>query len=570
MHVTHSPSFVPIPLSLFALVGAASLAAQSPIAFAPGEVTKIAARAPGAGYRNAVAGHFRGYHANDAVVLADGKALMLTAPGVFRISESLPVTVAPVGFSSGDVRDIAVLTNHDRNGTDKLIMVTGAGLWEWASTQSGQWPQGTWGYTVSPLGNSVWAGASQLRVADVDGDGAQEILGTMANGSTLRCFQPDGGSPWALPTGARIHDFQIADIVPGGAPEIVVFSGPVVVNQTVTFAGGIRVYDSATRALVSQAELPNTGGVCAVLPTTAGNAIVVAFETGGTYPMLAFHYVPSVGLALADAMSLSSSPRALVAAAWRHAAADLLLTMQGAADPHEVCYQAGLGFTSLQPIALGGAATADNQAVPLVADFHGDPAATENRGSRARLLYPIEATGEIAVQHEIAFPAGFPTWVPRDGGGGWLSGRPASGTPEQLEMQYWTMDTATDALNPASGGYLSRDLLWTAVGDRAQLQIPSSAFGNQVYMVVMRFTADAGATRWPIRAAIVADFEGHGTAIMSYLATVFGTAYTQGGLPPVVALPFSSEGPENLMGITGDVVQPPAGSGGGTAPPARP
>lgn len=568
MHWIHSPSFVPVPFSLVVLASAASLAAQSSITFAPGEVTRSAASQPGADFRNAVAGHFRGYHANDAVVLADGKPMLLTAPGVFRGSESLPITSAPSGFDPSDVRDIAVLTKPDRNKTDKLLMVTGAGMWEWVAERSGESPQVTWSYSVAQVGSAVWAGASQLRVADVDGDGELEILGTMANGSTLRCYQPDGGSAWTLPAGARIHDFQIADIVPGGAPEIVVFSGPVVVNQTVTFAGGIRVYDSATRALVADAELPNSGGVCAVLPTTAGNAIVAALETGGTYPLLAFHYVPSVGLSLADALSLSSSPRALVAATWRHADADLLLTMQGSSNPQEIRYQAGLGFTSQLTIPIDETATTENHAVPLVADFHGDPAQTENRGSRPRLVYPIHATGEIAIQHELLFPAGFPTWVTQQAGAaGWLMGRPASGQPQALEMQYWTMNLATDEVDPATGGYLSRDLAWTPGVDQALLQVPQSAFGNEVYMVVMRFTADQGNTRWPIRAAIVANFEEHGAAIMGYVAATFGTAYS---LPPVVALPIGSVGTESLLGITGDVVQPPSGSGGGTKPPPKP
>lgn len=140
-----------------------------------GEVPALSQLYPGplgqASFGKVVAGEFNGDLSLDAIVLDGAEPVLMVSPEVFD-------SAVRTGLS---VNDIAVLEDvpGDR---DLLVTVSAAGL-ELHRRDS---PQPSWDAPQVLFGAlSAWADALAVRVADLDGDGDQDLAGLASNAQTV-------------------------------------------------------------------------------------------------------------------------------------------------------------------------------------------------------------------------------------------------------------------------------------------------------------------------------------------------------------------------------------------------
>ena len=574
------------------------LASQS-ISFAPGELTRIrlSAAVPSDGLSQAVTGHFTGMHVRDAIVLAGGTPVLVTAPGVLRSAVTLPNRTGTVpGFDRSRVRAIATVPNFAGQGLDALAVVTDinptpnphqpepvAGLWLWYKVPD--YATGSAQYRMTLLSSlPIWAGVTKLRVAELGSAGQRKvgIFGLQNNSQTIRCIEmgdlqdPSQWVQWRVATEGRVHDFQIADVIPGGSPEIVVLSGAA--TGSYPFNGGLRLFapvHQPTNALPLQTVLaPNSGGVLAAVTDGSGTRVFAAARFGGVDTLVVFVGDPAgLGEVEGGSCLLGGEPTAMAVGPWRHAPdLDVVVTLKGQANPVvSHCFlQQRWRFTApaVVPITSGLPPVGyENLATPLIADFHGDPAAPLGLGLQGRphLLYPVESLpgepGSIAIENELQWLSGDVKFGP---GYKQVSGVPAAGVqPTRVSMLSWEFDA--EPMSPTAGkartGLLraaESELELNGATHEAAMTTFECPTGAWIFMA--RFECEvAGQTiRWPARGALATRSE-DGRLMLNVrnaLAAIYGPLGQIGtGLVDYWAeLEFAGG---CVWGIVGDVIQPP-------------
>jgi hypothetical protein len=514
-------------------------------------------------FTSAVAGHLQGHHLNDAVVLANGRPVLVSAPGVHRSAVPLPLPATPPnGYVADDVRDIAVLRNGGEEGRDALVLVTGAGLWRWYKSRQLVVPAGggapgmAWVVCLEPLGTSVWAGAKRLRVADVDGDGNDDVLGIMSAERSIRCLLRDGAdTTWVIPAAAHVRDFTVVDLVPGGTPEIAAMTGAIT-GAVPAFSGGLRVFAPGNSTDLARTELAWNTPVCAALHGTNGNGVVVAGHDGVQARVCTFAMVNGA-LAQCSVIDVAGTVTAIRSAKWQGAHEDVLLTYQHTSNPAVVAHDGALQLGTVRTMLFGSHAMADNRAACLVADWHGDPAEPEAAlHGQPLLLYPSTAAGCIVLQQRTAFDDRF---VQVTGGTGFAIAAPPDLRPTHVEIEGWRVTaTATGVARSATSEREVRALH----DDGTEWSIEPRRDNTTQWHLAMRFVSRNSAgeivRRWPARTAGLA----WNPAWIPY--------FLEGYEDLVQPAPQNANGPGLLTpipitiiwtGITGDVVQPPGGPG---------
>ncbi|MBL8752170.1 MAG: hypothetical protein JNK15_02625 [Planctomycetes bacterium] len=545
----------------------------------------IGPHAPNTSLRDAVTGHFTGMHLRDAVVLAETTPVLVTAPGVVRSAVRLPApTSGETAFDRTDVRAIATVPNAGQGGLDALAAVSGAGLWLWSKAVD--YDTGEADYVVQQLSaQPVWAGVKRLRVADVDNDGNADILGLQANDTTIRCLlrnSSGGTTQWNIATGGRVYDFLVADLIPGGAPELAVLNG--VTTGAHAFGGGIRLFAPGASTPLQTIALPTTGGTLTTLPTATTPGLLAAGLLGGVHQLVAFGSSASglVAGGTGSTVALPDRATAMTAGPWQDAPAiSAIITLANTPNPVVLPHLGGLTFgapTTIPLTSVPAPGEYENLATPVLADFHGDPAAPPERQGRPMLLYPMESLGagipgSIVMQYEN-------TWLPGDvlfGAPGAESnevrGMPTSGpAPTRLGMLAWQLDCSpSDAADRvvatsllASGGVAMHapGLLpyWSA-----QFDLPAISF-DSAYALVLRFerVEDGQVIRWPARATLVAHdpsaVPSGNVGTLARLRATFQSIYgTQPGALLASQQVLVLQGGGAFFGIVGDVTQPPSG-----------
>lgn len=574
------------------------LASQS-ISFAPGELTRIrlSAAVPSDALTQAVTGHFTGMHVRDAIVLAGGTPVLVTAPGVLRSAVTLPNRTGTLpGFDRSLVRAIATVPNFAGQGLDALAVVTGVdpepdplqpqpvpGLWLWYKVLDHAYGDAQYRMTLlSSL--PTWVGVTKLRVAEL-GSASQRrigIFGLQANNQTIRCIEvgdlqaPSQWVQWRVGTEGRVYDFQVADVIPGGSSEIVVLSG--VATGNFPFDGGLRLFapvDAPSNAPPLQTVIaPNNGGVLAAVPEATGTRVFAAARFGGIDTLMVFVSEPAgLGEVEGGWCLLGGEPTAMAVGPWRHAPdLDVVVTLKNQVNPVvSHCFlQQRWRFTApaVVPIANGVPPVGyENRATPLLADFHGDPAAPQGLGLQGRphLLYPVESLpgepGAIAMENELQWLSGDVKFGP---GSGEVSGVPTTGMqPTRVSMLSWEFDA--DPASPTAGKASTR-LLRAAESEINPSAAPHTAVmktfdcASGAWMFMARFECEvAGQTlRWPARGAL-ATREDDGRLMFNVrnaLAAIYGPLGQIGNgvfeYPTVLEFAGGC-----VWGIVGDVIQPP-------------
>jgi hypothetical protein len=594
------PTFAPLAAITLLL---APLASQS-VSFGPGELTRIrlSAAVPAADLTQAVTGHFTGMHVRDAVVLAGSTPVLVTAPGVLRSAVTLPdrsdKSLTSVGFDRTQVRAIATVPDFPEEGRDALAVVTNfqdtqhgllAGLWLWYQTGDGIYQM------LHVSSSTAWSNMTKLRVANVGTASAPQlgILGLQQNGATIRCIevkepdQPADWPQWTLPTNGRVHDFQVADVMPGGLPEVVVLNAAT--TGAYAFSGGLRLFAPGQAAPLDTEGFQVSDGVLAAVSDSTGTRVFAAMRNNGADKLKLFVGGPA-GLTAGPEVGLAGEPSAMAVAPWRDLGQlDALITLRNQPDPVVVaCTGQQFGAVSVVPVTNAVAPVDyDNLATPLIADFHGDPAAPPSRQGRPRILYPVENLGlgqpaGIAMQNEVGWeedgewiwPAGHVRFGETAASQSEIRGvpvpapgQPAEPQPTRIHMLSWAFDPAPAA--PADRKARTESLGATTSALQEMIQGTQSYWVASVitaesatygWQMMVRFECDGPngtVLRWPARAAMIVD----GTLAQSNnlqrlteaLAAVYGPAATFENYPVFVAFPEGGA----FWGIIGDVVQPP-------------
>lgn len=550
-HLSHSL----LPLVLLAVAGPAI--GQGTVFFETGELYLLPVQGvTSPAFTSSVAGNLQGYRLNDAVVLASGTPVLVTAPGLHRSALPLPLpAVLPTGYVANDVRDLAILRGGGEEGRDALVMVTGAGMWTWhmgkeTVTPPGGTPVVQWVVRMNALGTSAWAGAKRLRVADVNNDGIDDVLGIMSAERAIRCLQRDAaGTTWVIPANGHVRDFVVADVVAGGAPEIVAAIGPI---TSQSFDGGLRVFAPGNATALMQVNLEHESGVCASLQSASG--VVLASKQvgvgGSPYKLRSFRMNNGV-LAQQGIVDLPSEVTAITTGKWQTSAEEVLLTYRTTSNPAAVALTAELTFGAVKSMMFGSVAMTNNQARCLLADWHGDPMEPEaGLHCAPRLLYPSTGVGKIILQQTTSWDDRFVAVV-----GDSLSfaiAAPPDQRPTHVEIESWAMTLGpTGVFMPTR---VSRREFAPIQQNGSDWYItPTNVDGSASgWLLATRFVSKDAAgvvvRRWPARSASVI-FDVAWIPVL--MAGFTGIQYVY----PVAAVPVL------LLshGITGEVVQPPAG-----------
>ncbi len=549
-----------LPVALLVLAGQAVAQAQGAIPIQVGELYYLPVQGVGAPvFTTSVAGHLQGYRLNDAVLLASGTPILVTAPGLHRSALPLPLpSLPPAGYVANDVRDIAILRGGGEEGRDALVMVTGTGLWTWHMTKVTVTPPGgspglQWAVSLNPLGTSVWAGAKRLRVADVNNDGIDDVLGIMSDELSIRCLQRDVvGATWVITANANVRDFVVADMVAGGAPEIVAAIGPVI---SPAFVGGLRVFAPGNSTALMQYRLPHDSGVCAPLRAATVTGVVFALSAGGVSSLRSYEAVNG-GLVQRANLALTQEVGAITTGKWRTASEEVLLTFRTASNPVAVAQTGSLGLGDIRNIDIGSVAMTDNRAMCLLADWHGDPAESEVAlRCVPRLIYPSTGEAKIVIQNTMNWDSRFVTAVGHNSRFGVAA--PPDSRPTHVEITSWRLTLGVTGITmPSLTG--RRELSLLTNSQTGWYVDPTEGYTSALaWMLSLRFVernaAGVVVRRWPLR-----------TAIVSF----------DGILLDVILAGFSGQvlihHPWYMPGITGDVVQPPAGPDGDDDEPPKP
>lgn len=113
---------------------------------------------------------FNGDHRTDAFLLADGQPYLSVSPSAVHLNYPIDLPAPSMAVTA-----IAALTPDD-GGLPIMLASTDVGLQLWELDEGGGLPVAT------SVAVSEWSHASRLLAADLDGDGAQEIVGFFALG----------------------------------------------------------------------------------------------------------------------------------------------------------------------------------------------------------------------------------------------------------------------------------------------------------------------------------------------------------------------------------------------------
>jgi hypothetical protein len=557
-----------LALTLIAACGGVS-AQTTPVQFLVGELASLPVRGiTNPIFTSAVAGHLTGHALNDVVMLASNIPVLVSAPGVHRsaVGLTLPPT-QPAGFVSTDVRDVAILRAAGTGGRDALLMVTGAGLWSWHMTRVGS----TWVPAMAAVGGSEWAGAKRLRVADVNGDGVEDILGLMSNERSIRCLQR-GASPtsWVINTNSQVRDFAVGDVVAGGNPEIVSVTGPVTGSP---FTGGVRIFAPNNATALMTYSMAHTSAVCALLQDGSTRGFVVASSASPTSHHVRSFQVVSGAITLRDTEAIDAEPSAVTCGSWRVVGLnDVLVARKTHGDLIEVQHTGGFLLGTVRTVVIGGTASTNNRSVPMLVDLQGDPTASSDLRCQPMLLVG-RSGGSIAVQQRLSwldtrFPrpiAGFAQNIqPPPGSSGGLA-------PTHVELDRWALGDS-----PANPAFVNQDAtrIWAPVqliNGVYRAVLPSAGWQAQpAWTCAVRFVhaqvdgngvVTAVLKRWPARNWNMTITGAQQAAWLAAFTEAYGGATAQ---PEDLPLSFQ---PPGSFGPAGDIVPPPPGPGASNQPP---
>jgi hypothetical protein len=149
-----------------------------------------------------VAGDVTGDLLADAVLLAGGQPVVVYGPAVYRAVFALPF----------QANDLAVLPPGGAGEAGELVLVGPAGLQRLTAYAAGQ-------FQASPAGSTQWLDARRVLAADVDRDGASDLVGLSAQDELLILAGLDAPAPLetVLALGETVLDLAAIDWLGDGS-----------------------------------------------------------------------------------------------------------------------------------------------------------------------------------------------------------------------------------------------------------------------------------------------------------------------------------------------------------------
>ncbi len=327
-------------------------------------------------FTRCVAGELSGDLLPEVAILRGSEVLLAFGPGLYDAVLTLP----------RPANDLAVLPAAIANAKGTLLLVNSLGL------QRVTFDASTDGFTTTNLATGDWADALLVRVADLDGDGDQDIVGLKSNRRDLLFLIGQGGVYSPFPGFSVPQD--VFDAVPFDR------NGDGICEIGLRSATAVAVFDAGGALLAYHSVAP--GG--------ASSAIARVRE--GNVDELAWVYRPSSAadqvLRMLRASGLSSTlaigPKGVVAMASGDfdgdADVDLLLSQQ---DTHDLLLHVhtstgtgsppiyfGTSVSDLYPVPNGGAGSASgNLAWPVFVDVDLD--------GDLDLAQPVQQTSDLFV-----------------------------------------------------------------------------------------------------------------------------------------------------------------------------
>ena len=208
----------------------------------------------------------------DVVFVADGGLWIAVAPHIHNALLPLP---------AGQVNDLATLTFA---GRDSVWYVGPSGLHSLAWAAAG-------GLQITPIETVDWAGASRIRVGDLDGDGEPDAIGVAADSSVMLVHYSSTGQTVRKPVTGPVKEFVAVNWDGVGGDEVVVVTTDAV------------VYDGTLTTSLTDIELAGSGEIRLeriVTPNRESLGGVVQNEVAGESWVLGFTVDPVSGQASAS------------------------------------------------------------------------------------------------------------------------------------------------------------------------------------------------------------------------------------------------------------------------------
>ncbi len=155
----------------------ASVSAQSWLYSGPVEHRAWPGAAPEAKVTGSAAGLFMGAGYPDVVILRDGRPHLFASPGALNCLGSQPIALAPAGCTAIASMYLGRTSNGRRR--DQLLVSHEAGLSAWSADAQGP----KWTLLDS---SGTWSSLAKLVVADLDGDGNEDIVGVGSDAHTVQ------------------------------------------------------------------------------------------------------------------------------------------------------------------------------------------------------------------------------------------------------------------------------------------------------------------------------------------------------------------------------------------------
>ena len=306
-------------------------------------------------------GRLRHPAVTDAVVVLDGEATVLVAPGVYR---------SRVQFDE-PVHDIAILDGGD---LDHLVAVGPHGLFRW------RWNGSVF---VEEQLASDWAGAEHVETGDIDGNGFEDIVGVRADRTRLQILYngPNGfGSTHLSPEVLDIRDVKLLRWDDETQLSIATLSGSwLLVSDhlgNVDSSDAFLTWNTDGRLAVYPIG-PDRDGLIGVAPgPAAGDSMTLLSDGGVVHQFASMGPLTSVGLAVGD-LDGNGMPELVTSA---NDAPDLAIFRSSCSSLCAFARDDSLADLDL----TGWSGVGSNEAEPIAADFDGD-------GDEDLLFVPAES-----------------------------------------------------------------------------------------------------------------------------------------------------------------------------------